>query len=134
MNAADSPFHLLGLFSRFKGLNFGGYFGFAKLLYPCIWGVDNANVVGHVSRILDGKSPSRPFQILLDGDLLLLIQMLVSARREGSTSISKVKGHADDDLVRRGQVRQADTIGNDLADEAADHGRLGVGAPIPGCP
>ena len=97
---------------------------------PVHLGVDNANVVGHVGRILAGKKPSRPFQILLDGDLLLLIRMLISARGEGSTSISKVKGHADDDLVRRGQVRQDDKSGNDLADEAADHGRLGAGAHI----
>ena len=62
-------------------------------------------------------------QILLDGDLLLLIQMLVSARGEGSTAVSYVKGHADDDLVRRGQVRRADKVGNDLADEMAERGR-----------
>ena len=57
----------------------GGYFGLQAAM-PVHLGVDNANVVGHASRILDGKSPSRPFQILLDGDLLLLIQKLVSAR------------------------------------------------------
>ena len=97
---------------------------------PVHLGVDNANVVGHVSRIIAGKKPLRPLQILLDGDLLLLIQMLVSARGEGSTSVSKVKGHADEGLVRGGQVRFADKIGYDLADEAADQGRIGVGAHI----
>ena len=56
--------------------------------------------------------------------------MLISARREGSTSISKVKGHADDDLVRRGQVRRVDKVGNDLADDAADRGRLAAGVHI----
>ena len=42
------------------------------------------------------------------------------------------KGHADEGLIRRGQVRLADKIGNDLADEAAAHGRRGAGAHIYG--
>ena len=58
---------------------------------PVHLGVDNANVVGHVNRIIAGKKPLRHFQILLDGDLLLLIQMLISARGESSTIVSKVK-------------------------------------------
>ena len=88
--------------------------------------VDNANVVGHVGRIIARKDPVRPFQILLDGDLLLLIQRLVFARGVESTTISKVKGHADEDMIRRGRVRRVDKIGNDLADDAANRGRLGV--------
>ena len=86
--------------------------------------------MGHVTRILAGREPLRPLQISLDGDLLLLIQLLISARGEGSTLVSKVKGHADEGLVRRGQVRLSDKIGNDLADEAADHGRRGAGVQI----
>ena len=88
-------------------------------------GVDIANVVGHVGRIIARKDPVRPFQILLDGDLLFLIQRLVSARGVESTTISKVKGHADEDMIRRGRVRRVDKIGNDLADDAANRGRLG---------
>ena len=130
VNAADSLFRLMDLSSRFKGLSFGGLFWLYRLLSLCIWGVDNANVVGHVGRIIAGKEPLRLFEILLDGDLLMLIRMMISARGEGSNSVSKVKGHADDDLVRRGRVRLADKNGNDLADDAADRGRVGVRAPI----
>ena len=36
--------------------------------------------------------------------------------------ISKVKGHADDDMVLHGRVREVDRLGNDAADEAADFG------------
>ena len=68
---------------------------------PVHLGVDNANVVGHVGRIWAGKPPPRPFQLLLDGDLLSLVQMLILARGTDSTAISKVKGHADEGLVRR---------------------------------
>ena len=40
--------------------------------------------------------------------------------------ISKVKGHADEGLVRSGQVRALDRYGNSRADEAADFGRRRV--------
>ena len=40
--------------------------------------------------------------------------------------ISKVKGHADESLVRSGQVRALDRYGNTRADEAADFGRRRV--------
>ena len=33
-------------------------------------------------------------------------------------------------MVRGGRVREADKIGNDMADEAADFGRRGVGADV----
>ena len=36
-------------------------------------------------------------------------------------------GHADEAMVRSGQVREADRLGNDAADEAADFGRRRVG-------
>ena len=41
--------------------------------------------------------------------------------------ISKGKGHADEAMVRNGQVREADRLGNSAADEAADLGRRRVG-------
>ena len=40
--------------------------------------------------------------------------------------ISNVKGHADESLVRSGQVRALDRYGNSRADEAADFGRRRV--------
>ena len=44
----------------------------------------------------------------------------------GFVRISKVKGHADEALVRIGTVRGLDKLGNDGADEAADFGRRRV--------
>ena len=35
---------------------------------PAHLGVDNANVVGHVGRVLAGRKPSRPLELLVDGD------------------------------------------------------------------
>ena len=37
-------------------------------------GVDNLGVVRHVGRLLDGRPGSVPFELLKDGDLLLLTE------------------------------------------------------------
>ena len=80
-------------------------------------GVDNLNVVRHVGRLLDGLSGVRPLELVDDGDLIILIRKLLSIRGEGTVCISKVKGHADESLVRCGQVRALDRYGNSRADE-----------------
>ena len=86
-----------------------------------IWGV-----VRHVGRILDGRPPSRPFELLPDSDLLFLIERMLRIRGLDSVRISKVNGHADEAMVRTGTVRGLDKLGNDGADEAADFGRRRV--------
>ena len=48
-------------------------------------------------------------------------------------AISKVNGHAEDEMVRRGRVRPVDKLGNDMADEAADFGRRRVHADVIDC-
>ena len=40
-------------------------------------GVDNLGVVRHVSRLLDGCRGSKPFELVNDGDLLLLIDRML---------------------------------------------------------
>ena len=89
---------------------------------PVHLGVDNANVVGHVGRVLAGRKFGKPLELLVDGDLIGLVRRLVDIRGPGTTAISKVKGHADEGLVREGRVRELDKAGNDLADRAADLG------------
>ena len=89
-------------------------------------GVDNLNVVRHVSRILEGRVSCRPFELTFDGDLLIIIERMIHLRGVQSTKVSKVKGHADDDMVAVGRVRVEDRIGNDLADRAAGFGRRRV--------
>ena len=83
-------------------------------------GVDNLNVVRHVSRILACWPGDRPFELCVDGDLLSLIADLIRKRRSDTVQITKVNGHADDDMVRTGKVRALDKAGNDLADRAAE--------------
>ena len=71
-------------------------------------------------------STIRPFELVGDGDLIILIRKLLSIRGWDTVCISKVKGHADESLVRNGQVRALDRYGNSRADEAADFGRRRV--------
>ena len=89
-------------------------------------GVDNLNVVRHVGCLLDGLSCVRPLKLVDDGDPIILIRKLLFIRGEGTVCISKVKGHADESLVRSGQVRALGRYGNSRADEAADFGRRRV--------
>ena len=44
----------------------------------------------------------------------------VRKKGSGLTRVSKVKGHADDDMVRSSQVRELGREGNDKVDDAAD--------------
>ena len=44
--------------------------------------------------------------------------------------VTKVKGHADDDMVQAGRVHEFDWVGNNAADEAADFGRRRVGFAV----
>ena len=55
-------------------------------------------MVRHVGRFLDGRTTSRPAELVKDGDLLLLVERLLCLRGLDTVRISKVKGHADDDL------------------------------------
>ena len=89
-------------------------------------GVDNLNVVRHVSRILDGRVACRPFKLTFDGDLFIVTERMIQQRGVRSVKISKVRGHADDDMVAVGRSRVEDKIGNDFADRAADFGRRRV--------
>ena len=72
-------------------------------------GVDNLGVVRHVGRLLDGRPGSIPFELLKDGDLLLLIDRMLRLRGPDTVRISKVKGHADEAMVLNGQVREVDS-------------------------
>ena len=87
-------------------------------------GVDNLGVVRHVwSSACHGPVP---FELVNDGDLLLLLERILHLRGLDTVRISKVKGHADAGMVLDGRVREVDRLGNDAADEAGDFGRRRV--------
>ena len=89
-------------------------------------GVAILNVVRHIGRLLDGCRSSCPAELLNDGDLVMLTDRVLELRRRGTVRVTKVKGHVDAEMVRLGQVRELDKLGNDAADEAADFGRRRV--------
>ena len=89
-------------------------------------GVDNLSVVRHVGRLLDGKTASHPAELVKDGDLILLIERMLRLRVLDTVRISKVKGHADEALIRAGGASDLDRLGNNGPDEAADFGRRRV--------
>ena len=62
-------------------------------------GVDNLGVVRHVGRLLHGHHGSVPFELVKDGDLLLLLDRKLHLRGPDTVRISKGKGHADEDMV-----------------------------------
>ena len=69
-------------------------------------GVDNLNEVRHVGRLVDGDRGSTPVELLDDGDLILLIDRILEQSERGTVRISKVKGHAEEDMVQDGRVRE----------------------------
>ena len=93
-------------------------------------GVDNLGVVRHVCRLLDGRHSSVPFELVHDGDLVLLIDRMLHLWGLDTVRITKVKGHADEGMVLDGRVREVDRFGNNSADEAADFGRIRVGNAV----
>ena len=113
----------LGLFSLVKELTCGGVILVLQSSGAVHLGVDNLGVVRHVGRLLDGHHGSVPFELVKDGDLLLLLERMLHLRGLDTVRITKVKGHADDGMVLEGRVREVDRLGNDAADEAADFGR-----------
>ena len=105
---------------------FGVSFWLCSPLLLCIWEVDNLGVVRHGGRLLDGHRGSIPFELVKDGDLLLLIERMLRLRGLDTVRITRVKGHADEGMVLDGRVRELDRLGNASADEAADFGRRRV--------
>ena len=96
-------------------------------------GVDNLNVVRHVSRILACSRGIRSFELCVDGDFLSLVADLIRKRGSDTVEITKLKGHADDDMVKTGRVRALGKAGNDLADKAADFGRRRLPVEVISC-
>ena len=93
-------------------------------------GVDNLGVVRHFGRLLASRRSSVPFELVHDGDLLLLIHRMLHLRGLDTVRITKMKGHADEGMVLDGQVREVDRFGNNSSDEAADFRRRRVGNTV----
>ena len=105
---------------------------------PVNTGIDNATVVlkrnriikhdgrqllGGTNSILHRPNPTRKtWSQEKDGDLWEVFAKLVRQRGPKSAKITKVKGHATEEMVQQGKVKAEEKRGNDHVDEAADAG------------
>ena len=124
----SDPFQ--GLFSLSRGLRCGGVILALQSSGAVHLGVDNLGVVRHGGRLLDGQCDTATYELVKDGDLLLLIERMLQFRGLNTVRITNVKGHADQSMVLDGRVRELERLGNDAADEAADFGRRRVGNAV----
>ena len=76
--------------------------------------VDNLGVVRHVGRLLDGCYRSLPFELVTDGDFLVLFRRMLDLRGRDTVRITMVKGHADQGMVLDGWIRELDSLGTML--------------------
>ena len=67
----------LVLCSLFKGLSSGVLFLLCKQMMGSILALTILVLFGHVGRLLDGKTASRPAELVKDGDLILLLERMV---------------------------------------------------------
>ena len=65
-------------------------------------GEDNLNVGGHVGRLVDGIEISRPEELENDGDLEALVREMIDHRGEGTARITKIGGHAEEEMAQGG--------------------------------
>ena len=79
---------------------------------------DTLNVVGNVSRLLDGFDQPRPLELRDDGDCFTHSPSMYGREGPESVKLTNVKGHADDETVRLSVVRALDKDGSDRADAA----------------
>ena len=89
-------------------------------------GVDNLNVVRHVSRIINGESAGRPFPLVNDGDLLQRVCQLVRWRDLVTLLFLKLRVMLMRVWLPLGRVREVDRVGHNEADAAAALGRRRV--------
>ena len=71
-----------------------------SVFWCCTLGVDNLGVVRHVGRLLDSHYGSVLFELVNDGDLLLLLKRVL-----------RLRSRADEGMVLDGRVRKIDRLG-----------------------
>ena len=84
--------------------------------------VNNLNVESSIARLLERGKLSKPLPLVEDGDLIAIVQHMISASGLETARIAKVTCHATDADVEQGRVRAEDKLGNMEADSAASAG------------
>ena len=86
-------------------------------------GKDGRLLLGGTKSVLHRPNPTKKmWSQEKDGDLWELFAKVIKQRGPRSAIITKVKGHATEEMVQQGKVKEEEKKGNDRADEAADVG------------
>ena len=80
--------------------------------------------------IRTNRAPRRPWETQHDGDLWSVYHKHAKIKGVHAINISKVKGHATQQMVDNKTVRECDKKGNDMADKAAEQGVNLLGLPL----
>ena len=96
---------------------------------PIQLGIDNKADLDVFQSILRGRANSnrKPWAMRPDGDVWQAFEGMVEQRGRHASCGTKVKGHATDEEVRRGNVSAADKRGNDAADKMVLRGGMTYG-------
>ena len=91
---------------------------------PVHIGSDSASFLRTARKIVANpfSRPKRPWGLMPDGDLWQAFQHAVVAKGPHAVDLSKVKGHATDEMVEKGYPRHL-KVGNDHSDALATRGR-----------
>ena len=73
-----------------------------------------------IDRLLDRGALATPLPL---GDLVAIVQHVLTARGPGTLKVTKVEGHATEIDVEQGRVKVEDKFGIDEADDVAELGR-----------
>ena len=92
--------------------------------WPCRLGIDKLDVASSICRLLDHGCLTKPLSSVKDGDLVVVIQHVIRARRQDTVRVTKVKGHATETDVQQGKVGEEDRFGNEEAASPAGTGAL----------
>ena len=88
-------------------------------------------LLGGSKSILHRKSPFKlRWALMRDGDSWEDFAEMVKQRGPHSVTLTKVKGHATEDMVNEGKVKLSEKQGNDKADIAADLGATSSQAKV----
>ena len=85
-----------GVMQTVQRAEFWGAIVALQAYWPFHSGIDNVNVARTIGRLLDEGCLVKPLPLVKDGDLIALVQKMISSRGRETVRVTKVKGHAED--------------------------------------
>ena len=94
---------------------------------PLNIGIDNAQAVNLANRNIHCLHSRfrKPWELQPNGDIWATIENILDERGQGTTKVTKLKGHATQEHVDKKIISAEDKEGNELADRLADDAHEG---------